>query len=124
MPRNPEAPRASEMHWLSDEEKQFALSQIPESESFSDFARRKLFKLPALPGPGRPTKPEDKMSKKEQAIQLEAQAAVNDRYAAAAEKTYADTGRTSALNAAATNRAAAAQKRARAERLRNEAEEA
>mgnify|MGYP000564863562 CR=1 FL=1 len=123
MPRNPEAPRASEMHWLSEEEKQFALSQIPEGESFSDFARRKLFKLPALPSRGRP-KPENKMSKKEQIAQLEAQAAINDRYADAAEKTYADTGRTSALNAAATNRAAAAQKRARAERLQNEAEEA
>lgn len=120
MPRNPNAPRASEVHWLSEEEKQFALAQIPEGESFSDFSRRKLFKLSPLPGQGRP-KSEDKMSKREQAAQLDAQASVNERYAQAAERTFAETGRPSAANAAATNRAAAEQKRARAERLRSEA---
>lgn len=48
MPRNPDAPRASEVHWISEEEKQAALALIPEGESFSNYVRRKLFKKPTL----------------------------------------------------------------------------
>lgn len=48
MPRNPQAPRASEVHWLSTDEKETALANLPEGESFSNYVRRKLFKLPAL----------------------------------------------------------------------------
>lgn len=119
MPRSKSQPRASEVAWLSDEEKQFALAQVPEDESLSDFVRRKAFKLPALPSAGRP-KTENKMSNEEKAAALEAQAVVNDRYAQAAEETFAKTGRGSAASAAAANANAAAQKRAAAARLRNE----
>lgn len=48
MPRNPNAPRASEVHWLSESEKQAALARIPEGESFSNYVRRKLFKVSTL----------------------------------------------------------------------------
>ena len=48
MPRNPNAPRASEVHWLSEDEKQAALAQIPEGESFSNYVRETLFKISAL----------------------------------------------------------------------------
>jgi len=48
MPRNPGAPRASEVHWLSAEEKETALALLPEGESFSNYVRRKLFKLSSL----------------------------------------------------------------------------
>lgn len=48
MPRNPDAPRASEVHWLSEDEKQLALAEIPEGQSFSNFIRQQIFNLPAL----------------------------------------------------------------------------
>ena len=48
MPRNPQAPRASEVHWLSAEEKETALVLLPDGESFSNYVRRKLFKLSSL----------------------------------------------------------------------------
>ena len=48
MPRNPQSPRASEVHWLSAEEKETALALLPEGESFSNYVRRKLFKLSSL----------------------------------------------------------------------------
>lgn len=47
MPRNSDAPRASEVHWLSEEEKNKFLARLPEGESFSNYVR-KLLNLPSL----------------------------------------------------------------------------
>lgn len=48
MPRRTDTPRASEIQWLTPEEKHAALARVPEEESLSNYVRRVLFNLPPL----------------------------------------------------------------------------
>lgn len=90
MPRNSNAPRASETHWLSNDEKQAALAQLPEGESFSNYVRRKLFNLPPLQHGGA-RKETDAMTIQDQIRKLKAEIATNRKYAEAYEKSFSDT---------------------------------
>ena len=89
MPRTPEAPRASEVHWLSDDEKQTALAQLPEGESFSNYVRRNLFNLPPLQHGGA-RKEQTTMSIQDQITKLRTEIATNMKYAKAYEKSFSD----------------------------------
>jgi len=60
MPRNPDSPRASEVHWLSAEEKESTLAQLG-GESFSNYVRQQLFNLPSLQHGGARQQPEEAM---------------------------------------------------------------
>ncbi len=118
MPRRAGDPKASEMRWLSEDEKQAALNLIPTGESFTNFARRQLFNLPPLQHGG--TRKEKKMSKESQIANLKSQIAINEQYAAACERTAEESGRVSAANQAAQHRAAADRKRAQLAKLESE----
>lgn len=109
MPRNSDAPRASETHWLSGDEKQSALAQLPEGESFSNYVRRIVFNLPPLQHGGA-RKETDAMKIQGQIAKLEAEIAINLKYAKAYEKSFSDA-------QAATCYAAIAQKEAQIEKL-------
>lgn len=109
MPRNSQAPRASEVHWLSAEEKEAALAQLPEVESFSNYVRRIVFNLPPLQHGGA-RKGADDMTIQDQITKLKAEIATNLKYAKAYEKSFSDA-------QAATCYAAIARKKAQIKKL-------
>lgn len=121
MPHRTDRPSESKIQWLSEAEKEAALRLVPAGESFSNFARRKLFNLPPLTHGG--SRKDERMKLEGEIANLRSQAATNDAYAEAAERTAAETGRASALNQAAQHRAAAERKRAQADKLKQQLQE-